>query len=108
MNTTIVPITYIERKPDSSKYRIVGKDVTVEFLSLFIDDPDWPVERIAEQYNLTPAEIYAAWSFYYDHQAEIDSHLVSAQHGLSEADFAKQTTLHARYREKTGRDAQLD
>jgi uncharacterized protein (DUF433 family) len=71
----IVPINYIERKPNSDKYRIVGKGVTVDFLSLFINDPEWPVERICENYNLTPAEVYAAWSFYYDHKAEIDRRL---------------------------------
>ena len=68
----IIPINYIERKPNSKKYRIVGKGVTVEFLSLFINNPQWSVERICEEYGLTPAEVYAAWSFYSDHQDEID------------------------------------
>lgn len=63
---------YIERKPDSAKYRVTGKGVTVEFLSTFIDDPDWTVESICEGYDLTPAELHAAWSFYYDHKDEID------------------------------------
>jgi uncharacterized protein (DUF433 family) len=76
---TIIPINYIERKPDSSKYRIAGKGVTVEFLVLFIDDPDWPVERICDNFGLTPAEVHAAWAFYYDHQAKIDQHLQAAQ-----------------------------
>jgi uncharacterized protein (DUF433 family) len=66
---------YIERKPNSEKYRIVGKGVTVEFLSTFIDDPAWTVEEICVNYGLTPAEIYAAWSFYHDHKAEIDARL---------------------------------
>ncbi|MBZ0315578.1 MAG: DUF433 domain-containing protein [Anaerolineae bacterium] len=70
----IVPINHIERKPGGEMYRIVGKGVTVEFLVDYIDDPEWPVERIAKAYGLTPAEIYAAWAFYYDHQAEIDEH----------------------------------
>jgi hypothetical protein len=33
----------IERKPHSDKYRITGNGVTVEFLSLFLDDAEWPV-----------------------------------------------------------------
>ncbi|MBZ0318982.1 MAG: DUF433 domain-containing protein [Anaerolineae bacterium] len=69
---TIIPINYIERKPDSSFYRVVGKGVTVEFLVGFIDDPNWTVEQICEGWGLTPAEVHAAWSFYYDHKAEID------------------------------------
>jgi uncharacterized protein (DUF433 family) len=75
----IMPINYIEKKPNSDKYRIVGKGVTVEFLSTFIDDPDWPMNRICDNYNLTPAEVYAAWSFYADHQVEIDQHLANGE-----------------------------
>lgn len=65
-------ITYIERKPNTEMYRVKGKGVTVAFLVDYINDAEWPVERIAEAYDLTPAEIHAAWAFYYDHQAEID------------------------------------
>ena len=68
----IVPINYIERKPGSDKYRVLGKGVTVDFLALFIDDSQWPVARISAEYDLTPAEIHAAWAVYYDHKAEID------------------------------------
>lgn len=46
--------------------------ITVAFLSRFIDDPEWPVERIISEYRLTPAQIYVAWSYYYDHQDEIE------------------------------------
>lgn len=74
----IIPINYIERKPNSDKYRIVGKGVTVELLSRFIGDPDWSVERICENYGLTPAEVYAAWAFYYDHKLEIDDRIDAA------------------------------
>ena len=108
MQNTIIPITYIERKPDSVKYRIVGKGVTVEFLSSFIDDPHWPVEHIAEQYNLTPAEIYAAWSFYYDHKSEIDAHLSDMNAALDlayEADTPRREALRRKYEQKTGRAA---
>jgi uncharacterized protein (DUF433 family) len=75
---TIIPINHIGRKSNSDKYRIVGKGVTVEFLSLFMDDAEWPVARICAEYGLTPAEVFAAWSFYHDHQDEIDRHLAEA------------------------------
>jgi len=75
MNKTIIPINYIERKPNSEKYQIVDKGVTVEFLSGLINDPEWTVERICQNYNLTPAEVYSAWAFYYDHQPEIDARI---------------------------------
>jgi uncharacterized protein (DUF433 family) len=79
MNPTIIPINYIERKPNSDKYRIVNKGVTVEFLAQFINDPEWSIERICENYNLTPAEVHSAWAFYYDHQDEIDNRLQAIQ-----------------------------
>lgn len=75
----MIPINHIERKPNSEKYRIVGKGVTVEFLVQFINDSDWSVEHISENYDLTPAEIYSAWAFYYDHQHEIDARLEKIQ-----------------------------
>ena len=77
MNGIIAPITYIERKPNSDQYRVVGKGVTVDFLALFVDDPEWPVARICREYGLTPSEVYAAWSFYFDHKVEIDARLDS-------------------------------
>lgn len=41
VSAMIIPIHYIECKPDSDKYRIRGKGVTVEFLAQFINDPEW-------------------------------------------------------------------
>ena len=99
---TIIPINYIERKPNSEKYRIVGKGVTVEFLSTLIDHPDWTMESICENYNLTPAEVHAAWAFYYDHQAEIDARVQIEPKPLTEAEKKHQAEFKARYRAKTG------
>jgi hypothetical protein len=44
----IVPINYIERKPDSDKYRIVGKGVTVDFLSLSSTIPNGILGELKE------------------------------------------------------------
>ena len=95
-NSVIIPLNYIERKPDSDYYRVVGKGVTVEFLSRLIDDPEWDVERICENYELTPAEVYAAWSFYYDHKEEIDRRVEEAARQFDShaaADRAKRDKL---------------
>ncbi len=102
----IIPINYIERKPNSDKYRIVGKGVTVEFLSRFIGDPEWPVERICQHYGLTPAEVYAAWAFYYDHREEIDTRVASES--VVPPDVAaemeqRRASVTKRYLEKTGK-----
>jgi uncharacterized protein (DUF433 family) len=101
-----IPINYIERKSDSDYYRIIGKGVTVEFLSRLIDDPEWPIERICDNYGLTPAEVHAAWSFYYDHQAEIDHRIEKAAqlHEAAAPDNAElRATLTERYLAKAGK-----
>lgn len=77
-NQIAIPINYIERKPQSDYYRVIGKGVTVEFLSTLLDKPEWTIERICADYDLTPAEVHAAWSFYYDHREEIDARLREA------------------------------
>ena len=95
-NSVIIPLNYIERKPNSDYYRVVGKGVTVEFLSRLIVDPEWDVERICENYELTPAEVYAAWSFYYDHKEEIDRRVEEAARQFdshADADMAKRDKL---------------
>jgi len=105
MTDSIIPINHIERKPDSEYYRVVGKGVTVEFLLHLINDPEWSVERICENYGLSPAEVHAAWAFYYDHQEEIDRRLevAAANHKLAaQADEPKRQRVQERYKEKTG------
>ena len=98
---TIAPINYIERKPNSDKYRIVDKGITVDFLALFVHDPEWPVERIAEQYGLTPAEIYAAWSFYYDHKAAIDQRRAESR-ADADQNAERKEAIKRRYEARTG------
>jgi uncharacterized protein (DUF433 family) len=104
-----VAINHIERKPDSDYYRVIGKGVTVEFLSRLIDDPEWSVERICQNYNLTPAEVYAAWSFYYDHKEEIDARVKAASYVSPEEEETQRQSrekLLKQYRERTGHDYQ--
>jgi uncharacterized protein (DUF433 family) len=71
----ILPIKYIERRSGSNYFWIAGKEVSVEFLSLFLHNKNWTMERLCRAYDLTPAEVHAAWSFYYDHRAEVDRHI---------------------------------
>ena len=104
-DAVIIPINYIERKPNSNQYRIVGKGVTVEFLSRLIDDPEWTVERVCANYGLTPAEVHAAWAFYYDHQEEIDRRVNedATQHrAAAQSDTARRERVQKRYAAKTG------
>lgn len=71
----VLPINYIERRSGSNYFWIAGKEVTVEFLSLFLHNQNWTMERLCRAYEITPAEVHAAWSFYYDHKPEVDQHI---------------------------------
>ena len=71
-NPTALPMYHIEMKPDSNKPRVAGHGITVQFLAILHHNPEWTVERICEGYSLTPAQVYAAWAYYYDHKDEID------------------------------------
>lgn len=68
----ILPIGHLEADPETGKPRIAGLKVKVALLAMFIDDPEWPMELICRNFDLTPAQVYAAWSYYSDHQEEID------------------------------------
>lgn len=68
-----LPTDHIDFKP-SGKAIVAGTRISVQFLSHFTHDPEWSVERICQTYQLTPAQVHAAWSYYYDHQTEIDQH----------------------------------
>jgi len=46
--------------------------IKVSEIVLWHRDSQWPAEKIAEQLELTMAEVYAALSYYFDHQREID------------------------------------
>jgi len=71
----VLPIEHIVYHPQKKKPVIAGTVLSVAFLSGFLNKPEWTAERIAQNYELTPAQVYAAWAYYYDHQAEIDAQL---------------------------------
>ena len=78
MTDTILGTGYIIKTPGvvRGRPRIAGHRITVDtVVDLFIRQK-LTVEEIAAHSGLTPAEIYAALSYYYDHQAEIDDILL--------------------------------
>ncbi len=79
MATRVLPITDIVTHEGSDTPRVAGTGLTVAFLSRFIDDPKWPVERICSKYGLTPSQVYAAWSYYYANKEEIDRAIIEAE-----------------------------
>lgn len=57
---------------------VIGKNITVEFLSTLLYKPEWTVKRICEDFALTPSEVHAAWSVYYDNKEQVDRHVMEA------------------------------
>jgi uncharacterized protein (DUF433 family) len=69
----ILPILHIREKSGPRQQpRLVRKGITVAFLATLAENPDWPIDRICDEYGLTRGEVYAAWSYYFDHQPEIE------------------------------------
>lgn len=52
--------------------RIAGKRISVHHLVVMSEHLGISPDEILEQYSLTPGQLYAALSYYYDHRAEID------------------------------------
>ncbi|MCQ3931835.1 MAG: hypothetical protein DPW16_15390 [Chloroflexi bacterium] len=64
----------IESTPNvlGGKPRIAGTRIRVQDIVGYHLLGGWSVERVAEELNITPAEIHAALSYYYSHHDEID------------------------------------
>lgn len=65
---------YIDVSPDvvSGKPHIAGRRITVQNIVIWHEQMGRSADEIANEYDLTLSEIYAALAYYYDHQAEID------------------------------------
>lgn len=58
---------------------IEGTRVRVQDVVAFSINGGWSAEQIAEEVDVTPAQVYAALSYYYDHQAEIDAQIADGK-----------------------------
>jgi len=71
---TVLAIEHIVSTPGvmGRKPRIVGHRVSVENIVVLHEWHHWPVEQIADQLELSPAQIHAALAYYFDHRQAID------------------------------------
>jgi uncharacterized protein (DUF433 family) len=56
---------------------IADTRISIQQVAVLHTKHDWSVEQIAEQHDLSPAQIHAALSYYYDHKPEIDASIVA-------------------------------
>ena len=68
------PAEYIEQHPDfrSGRARIRGTRITVDDLVIMHRHLGQSLEEIAGRYDLSPAAVHAAMSYYYGHKDEVD------------------------------------
>jgi uncharacterized protein (DUF433 family) len=76
MTTTTYAIEHIVSTPGicGGRPRIAGHRIRVQDIVLAYEGTGgtWSVERIAEEYEISLAQIHAALSYYYDHREEIE------------------------------------
>lgn len=79
--TTEAVVLHIERTPDvlGGKPRVAGRRVAVEHIVVWHEWMGQSADEIANEYDLSLAEIYAALTYYYDHREEIDESLRAGQ-----------------------------
>ena len=88
--TTPTEIAHIVRDPDTlgGKPHIEGHRIAVHHIAWWYRQ-GLSAEALAQEYSLTPAEVHAALTYYYDHQQQIDREIAdeAAHHAqLADAD----------------------
>ncbi|MBX3063787.1 MAG: DUF433 domain-containing protein [Anaerolineae bacterium] len=81
----ILNIEHIVSDPTikNGKPFVAKAEITVQHIARLHND-GWSVDSFIREYKLTPGQIYAALSYYYDHQTEIDQAI------QAEREYAKQ------------------
>jgi uncharacterized protein (DUF433 family) len=103
----IVPINYIEiRRGDFGERAVVaGTGVKVDVIAVMHVYNNSSIEWIAENFDLSPAQIYAALSYYYDHKDEIDQRIAEGEQLAEELGTPAEEVLERmrrRLKEKNG------
>lgn len=72
---------------------IAGRRISVEHIVVWHLHDRTAVEEIARKFDLTPASIHAALTYYYDHKAEIDQKMAADDAMIEQMRQAAQTKL---------------
>jgi uncharacterized protein (DUF433 family) len=74
-------IEHIVSDPErhNGKPYIAGRGQTVQYIAQLYN-LGWAVDDLIEQFELTPGQVYAALSFYFDHKNEIDQQIERSAH----------------------------
>lgn len=80
----ISPIEHIVKREDvrGGAPCIAGHRITVHHIVLMIERHGHTPDEIADMYDLTLGQVYAALSYYHDHKAEIDAIIAAGDRTL--------------------------
>src|SRR5574341_2074883 len=108
---TVQAINHIDVSPGylGGAPRIAGTRIAVHHLVVLIEHLNTSVEEVAEQYSLTLGQVYAALSYYHDHQAGIDQLIQKEDELLEQARTRpaspQEARVRAAWRERQSRQA---
>jgi uncharacterized protein (DUF433 family) len=73
-------IGHVVSDPDEhgGKPFIAGKGITVHYLARLYN-LGWAVADLTREFDLTPGQVHAALSYYFDHQEAMDREIVESQ-----------------------------
>ncbi len=79
MTTECILDQHIEITPGiaGGRPRIAGHRITVADIAIWHEQMGWSVDRIADEFNLGLADVYAALAYYFDHRIEIDARIAA-------------------------------
>jgi uncharacterized protein (DUF433 family) len=77
---------YIEMTPGilGGKPRIAGRRISVQNIVVWHEWMDWSADKIANEFDLTLAEIYSALAYYYNNPDEINQAIKDSQSFVEE------------------------
>lgn len=89
----IDPINYIEIH--DNRPVIVGTGLKVAFIANMYVHRAISIDWIVENYDITPAQVHAALSYYYDHAEALDHYIregdeLAQKHGISADDALRE------------------
>lgn len=72
---------HISTHPDiaGGKPHVQGHRITVHNIVIWHEQMAYSVDEIANEYDLTLAEIYAALAYYYDHKDAVDTEIQQSE-----------------------------
>jgi uncharacterized protein (DUF433 family) len=83
------------------KPRVAGHRITVENIAIWHNRLGMSVDEIANEYDLTLADVHAALAYYFDHRVEIDRSIEAGQAFAEALRQHSPSKVHQRLKEPT-------